>query len=337
MDLDLKTVLCNYPARTRPRDEPIPLGNAGGLSGSRLWRYQSGQGLLAARAWPIDGPPPAQLDRVHHWLNEASRVGFVPVPVPVVDLDGRTYREHAGRLWEVIPWLPGKADSDSPPTTSHVRAAFVALAVFHRALESHRIISPSPGILSRLEELKGLVSGGLSEIMGAIAKRPADPLGEPATLWVDLVRRSSDEMINELARASTMVIDRQPILRDARPEHFLFQGDRVSGLVDFGAMGVDTVAADLSRLASEWFDPGNSTLRDEGMRAYSSIRPLTLSEHSLFPIFQKSTLLLGPGRWVRWHFLEERVFQDPEAISKGLKRGVDRLTSAIGEISPRNR
>ena len=32
----------------------------------------------------------------------------------------------------------------------------------------------------------------------------------------------------------------QPCLRDARPEHFLFEGDRLTGLVDFGAMGVDS-------------------------------------------------------------------------------------------------
>ncbi len=335
MDLDLRTVLSNYPARARPWDDPIPLGNAGGLSGSRLWRYQSGQGPLTARAWPIDGPPPAQLDRVHHWLNEASRVGFVPVPV--LDLDGRSYREHSGRIWELTPWLSGAADGDSPPAAPHVRAAFVALAVFHQALRCHRIVSPSPGILLRFEELKGLVSGGLAEIVRAIAKRSADPLKEPASQWVDLVRKSSGEMIKELARASTMVIDRQPILRDARPEHFLFDGDRVSGLVDFGAMGVDTVAADLSRLASEWFDPGDLTRRDLGLNAYSAIRPITLSEHLLFHVFQKSTLLLGPGRWVRWHFLEERVFNDSQAVSRGLKRGVERLISAIGEISPMSR
>src|SRR4051794_28008121 len=104
MDRELKAILSEYPAVARPSAAPEPLGNAGGASGSRLWRFASGLGRLAARAWPPDGPDHARLEAIHGWLFEAGSLGFVPVPIR--GLDGRTVRQRSGRLWEVSPWMP---------------------------------------------------------------------------------------------------------------------------------------------------------------------------------------------------------------------------------------
>ena len=326
MDRDLRIVLQSYPAQSRPWDEPTSLGNAGGLSGSTLWRYHSGRGLLVAKAWPINGPPPAQIERVHHWLNEAVDVGFVPVPLTT--LHGRSYIESVGRHWEVVPWLPGEADPTRPPPLPRLRAGFVALATFHQILAKYQVVGPSPGVVLRLAELRGLLGGGLSTIVDAIGHHEGDPLQGPSFQWVKLVRESGPELIDVLSRASDIAIVRQPILRDARPEHFLFEGDRVSGLVDYGAMGVDTVAADLARLASEWIDPGEYRLRSEAFNAYESIRPLSAAERVVLEAIDRSTRMLGPGRWARWHFVEGRVFLDRNAVSRGLLRSLDRLNSA---------
>src|SRR3954451_19125801 len=103
-DDDLRAVLARYPAIARPCSVPEALGNAGGGSGARLWRFASGRGPLAARAWPPEANDCAALARIHLWLGEASALGFVPVPLAA--RDGRTLHEQAGRLWEVAPWLP---------------------------------------------------------------------------------------------------------------------------------------------------------------------------------------------------------------------------------------
>src|SRR5579864_5400676 len=102
MNENLRAILARYPATARPSSEPEPLGNAGGLSGARLWRFASGRGPLVARVWPPHGPDRAALQRVHLWLGQAGHTGFVPVPVPA--LDGQTLLQHAGRLWELAPW-----------------------------------------------------------------------------------------------------------------------------------------------------------------------------------------------------------------------------------------
>ncbi len=115
----------------------------------------------------------------------------------------------------------------------------------------------------------------------------------------------------------------QPCLRDARPEHLLFTGDRVTGLVDFGAMAIESVAADLSRLLADWVD-GERPARADALDAYSAVRSLDDAESDLLRVFEDSADLLGGGHWVRWHFVEGRVFNDPEAVLKGLERGADR-------------
>src|SRR5215467_1461086 len=99
---DLKALLAEYPAIARPCREPEALGNAGGWSGARLWRYESGRGRLVARAWPPEGPSRAVLEQIHRWLEETAKLEFVPIPLPA--LDGRTVHEQGGRLWEVSAW-----------------------------------------------------------------------------------------------------------------------------------------------------------------------------------------------------------------------------------------
>ena len=96
-------VLALYPSLIQPLSTPEPLGNAGGLSGSCLWRFQSGLGMLLARAWPIDGPRPFVLQQIHDWLAETEDLGFVPVPVR--GRDGRTLYGRDGRFWEVTRQL----------------------------------------------------------------------------------------------------------------------------------------------------------------------------------------------------------------------------------------
>ena len=116
----------------------------------------------------------------------------------------------------------------------------------------------------------------------------------------------------------------QPCLRDARPEHFLFEDDRVSGLVNFGAMGVDCVAGDLARLMGEWLN-GDSAARALALAAYERIRPLDAAEAALIDAFASSSALLIGEHWIRWHYLEGRRFDDPAAVAQGIARGVAQL------------
>lgn len=279
------------------------------------------------RAWPPDGPPRAALEQVHGWLEESGPLGFVPVPIR--GLDGRTLREQAGQFWEVTPWMPGAADPGPRPSPRRVAAGFSALAAFHQRLAHHQSTGTSPGLNARLRELGALTGGGFARLASVLERQEADPVAGLARRWVEVARAEAPPILHALRRAAGRDVERQPCLRDARPDHILFDGDRVSGLVDYGAMGMDSVAADLARLASEWIgrDP---ELRAVGFDAYAALRPVGPVETALIDVFERSASLLGPGHWVRWHFLDGRTFDDPTAVARGLEKGLRRLRPGPG-------
>src|SRR5262249_24985804 len=156
------------------------------------------------------------------------------------------------------------------------------------------------------------LAGGLEFYRRELSRQPLGPLRDLAERWLGLASGVADRVRADLARAKGVAVRRQPCLRDARPEHFLFQGDRVSGLVDFGAMGRESVAADLARLSSEWLgcDP---SLRDLAFQSYAASRALSVTELRLVSVFEEASDLLIAGHWIRWHFLEGRTFADPRA------------------------
>jgi len=122
-------------------------------------------------------------------------------------------------------------------------------------------------------------------------------------------------------------------LRDVRPEHFLFEADRLSGLIDFGAMGIESVAADLARLIGEWF-PDDHVLRALALAAYRQVRPLDASEAALIAALEATGDLLIAGHWLSWHYLDHRHFDDASAVARGVARGLHRLERLAERIRP---
>ena len=320
----LEELLSRYPLRAQPLSPPQSLGGAGGLSGARLWRYLSAQGPLVLRAWPPDGPRREHIEKVHRWLLMTADLGFIPVPIR--DQQGRTIEEYNGRLWEITPWMAGAADLTQPPSSARVRRAFKGLAAFHQRLAEERIEGLSPGLRQRFESVKQLELGGFDTLARAIERRRRGNLSncDAAMLWIRLAQTVAPEVQEPLRQASSRTVMLQPCLRDARPEHFLFEGDQLSGLVDFGAMVVDSVVSDLARLMGEWLDDDKPAVR-LALESYEQIRPLDAVETSLIGPFQSATALLIGERWIRWHFIEERHFDDRSAVTRGIARSIKQL------------
>ncbi len=325
-------LLARYGAGVQPQSVLESLGGAGGLSGARLWRFHSQAGLMVLRAWPPDGPGPEQLQRVHHWLFLTENMGFTPVPVR--DLAGRSLQDFEGAQWEIAPWLSGRAHSSQPPALAQLRAAFAGLAQFHERLACEQTEGVSPGLGLRTETVRHLVDGGLDRLETAIQRRLDSPRSHSAAAlnWLTLARTLAPRMLDALKKASAVNIRLQPCLRDARPEHFLFEGDSLTGVVDFGAMGIDAVSGDLARLIGEWLG-GDSTTRGRALEAYQGIRTLRPEEITLIDVFETSADLLIGERWVRWHYLENRRFDDPHAVANGLARGLRRIERLASHLT----
>src|SRR6267142_1271747 len=108
LDLTAHEVLGSFPAACRT-GVLTPLGNRGGFSGARLWRLQGPAGAFCLRAWPAGNPDRERLLGIHHLMKLAQAEGLSFVPTIVPTCTSATWREHAGRLWELTTWMPGRA------------------------------------------------------------------------------------------------------------------------------------------------------------------------------------------------------------------------------------
>ena len=326
-------VLSRYPLRVQPISRVRRLGNAGGSSGATLWQYRAADGEMALRAWPRHGPTLARLEMIHGRLGELSGLGLVPLPVPLPARDGRTVQHQDGLYWELAPWLPGTPALERPPAAGRVQSAFAALASVHRRLSGHGQRGASPGLRLGIRELEKLADGGLDVMVAALDRSQAEPQAVMGQRWVFLARATIPRLLPSLRDATRLQVTLQPCLRDVRPEHFLFEADRLSGLIDFGAMGIESVAADLARLIGEWF-PDDYALRALALAAYQQVRPLDASEAALIAALEATGDLLIAGHWLSWHYLDHRHFDDACEVARGVARGLHRLERLAERIRP---
>ena len=328
LDALLMGVLSEYPKSLQACSDPEALGNAGGLSGARIWRYESGVGTVAVRAWPQHRPERQTLERIHARLAEAAFLEFVPSPHAA--RDGATIQEAGSRFWEVSPWMPGEADPGRPPPMAKLSAGFLALGELHRAWARHRVRGPSRGIIIRVQEIGALRDGGFDELERAVPPHD-DPRCDLARRWLTVARSLAPRVLRSTRSDTERDGFIQPCVRDVRPDHLLFRGETLSGLIDYGALAVDSVAHDLARLLTEWVGP-NQTARAEALAAYESARPLDLTERALIGAFERTMCLLMGSYWIRWHFVQRRSFDDSAAVLLGLGRAnrrVDELANMI--------
>ena len=329
----VRSVLSGYPADCAPRGVE-PLGNAGGFSGAQFWRIDSDRGLLCLRCWPREHPSPARLDFIHHLLRHVHQGGFQRIPLPITPEPsaGSSYLAHSEHLWELTPWLPGVADDTIPPSPAKLRAALQTLAEFHVAAETfptttHGMLPPA-AIVDRLKTTRRWTSDELERLVSAMGSQTAldwPGLPELGQRIVQQFQINGASLAAELAVAAEMSVSTQPCIRDIWQQHVLFDGDNVTGFVDFGAARFDTVSTDISRLLGSLVadDPQQWRL---GLDAYLEVRSLSPQEIELTHILDRSSVLLSGLNWLRWIYLEGRSFSEKNTIQQRLSAILARLS-----------
>lgn len=323
---DLQIVLAAFGPACRSANV-VDLGAAGGFSGARFWRLQTEAGPLCLRRWPTEHPSVPRLGWIHSVLKHAATGGVSFIPLPRLTADGNSWVMHDGHLWEITPWLPGRADFHATPVGPHrearLRAALAALARFHVATANFGDgcrRGASPGISQRRERLQGLLSGGLVRLADGIRGEVWPELAACAPTLLRCFSVVADETLRLLTAAGGLEVPLTPCIRDVWHDHVLFTGDEVTGFVDFGAMRTDSVATDLARLLGS-LAGNDADAWQMGLDAYASVRALGGEERSLIEAFDRSGVLLSGVNWLEWVFLERRRFADRPAVL-GRMRGI---------------
>ncbi len=325
---DFERVLRLYPDDCQPISVE-PLVGHDGFSGAKIWRLTTPRGPLGLRKWPHEHPSPPRLEFIQAVLWHVDQEGFHLVPVPLETHHRHGYVRHAGHLWELAPWLPGMANYRQNPSPARLQNAMIALAQFHQAARSFPLPdtgpSRSPGILERLERLQWLISSGALEIGQAVAAEPWPEAALRARRLLELFPLVAAEIAPELTLAATIEVHLQPCIRDIWHAHVLFVRDEVRGLIDFGSLRPENVAADIARLLGSLAGDESSDWQ-RGLRAYQSVRQLSEDELRLVSTFDRSTVLMGGIQWLEWIYVEHREFANRAAVLARLDEFIARLS-----------
>jgi len=316
---EIPAILRYFPPGCQPT-RVEPLGSAGGLSGASFWRIVAPRGALVLRLWPIEHPTPEGLQFIHAVLQHAATRGMNILPVPIATTAGATFVRHDGYLWELAPWLPGNADYEKFPRVEKLRAAMTALAQFHLAVANFPTTpplapsrDPAPAVTHRLTHLHDLQTGGIDSLTRSIINTAWPDLALLAGQFVVELPRVVPLAIARLAPLADVPLPIQPCIRDVWHDHVLFEGDAVTGLLDFGAMQFDTPATDVARLLGSLVGD-DATGWHEGLAAYSAVRPLSNQESlAVFALDTAGTILAGCN-WIRWIYVDARQFETPSQI-----------------------
>ena len=327
---DIHPILRRYGQDCQPT-RAEPLGSAGGLSGAQFWRLATPRCTLLLRRWPVEHPTPDRLRFIHAVLRHAADRGIDFLPVPIATADGATLVSHAGHRWELAPWLPGVADYDRSPRAEKLHAAMAALAEFHKAVADFQtspplasLLRPAPAITTRLPRLRELELGGADALAQAITDSHWPELAPLARQFLAALPRAVPQAIRQLVPLADVKFPLQPCVRDVWHDHVLFDGDCVTGLVDFGAMQIDTPATDVARLLGSLVSDNEIGWR-AGVAAYTSVRPLSEQELAAVTALDASGTILAAANWIRWIYLDGRRFDNRKKIAARFKRLTDRI------------
>jgi homoserine kinase type II len=325
---ELIAVLRHFPLAPIERIEPLDM--AGGWSGSQIWRVLAGRKPYCLRKWPA-GQTAARLRLIHQILTHAAAEGIDFVPVPLSARSGEPLVPLAGHFWELAPWMPGRADYHEHPSPARLAAAMTALARFHVAtasLASGRCQPPDdvapPAIVERLNLVNQLLSGQFDRIAAAIRTGLSSDLDKRAATIVSLARHRLPPLREPLAAAAQLRLPLQPAIRDVHQDHVLFTGERVTGLVDFGALRIDTPLADVARIVGSLVGD-DSAGRQLALDAYSTVRPLSAGDRRLIDLLDIANTVLSGLNWLQWLYVDRRDMGPPEPIVRRLEEILTRL------------
>jgi homoserine kinase type II len=285
-DAAARLVLRHYPLG---RDGSLEsLGSRGGFSGAQLWRWSDGVATFCLRAWPDQGISSDRLELVLGWQRAARDAGLDFVPAIQATTNGERWVPFEGRLWHLETWMPGRADSRGQPTSRRVKEACRVLAQLHLVWQRGRAPTPAicPAVVRRLRFLSDW-------------RIPPRQVNDSAAVQraLRLLPRWIERLPQQLQAWTQRLTSVQPCLCDPWREHFLYEGDRLTGLIDFGALRLDAPAVDLARALGSLVEDDAEGWRI-GLEAYRSVRPFSATEEGLARALDRSGTVLGAANWL---------------------------------------
>lgn len=320
----------------RPRE-------ARGFSGALILRVRDGDRTWCLRRWPPGGITRSRLLGLHHFLRDLQAAGISVLAIPTPSAAGETFVEHHALLWQLEPWLPGRADFHVRTSEERLRSAMQTLAQIHRAAERYQCppagrqwfdthpAAPSPACRERLQIIRDWSTARCDQARAHLeAKAPA----EFCSVALDILRCfpiACGPVERELLALHDVPVPVHPCLRDIWHDHLLFTDEEVTGVVDPSAARTENVASDLSRLLGSLLEDDRPRW-EWALAAYHEVRPLSRDERRLITALDHSSVLLSGltwiDRWLQGHIDEQTL---PRVLPRlgAIRRRLEYVTAEV--------
>jgi aminoglycoside phosphotransferase (APT) family kinase protein len=323
LDHAARAMLAQFPSLAAHGVRTV-LPQRGGFSEAHVWRIgaESGSSFFL-RAWPLSTDS-QRVAWVHHLMARARVAGLDFVPCVFPAGSGQTGVMHAGRIWEVQQWMSGAADFHRHPTPIRLQAACTALGRVHAVwCNENQTVSTCPGVLRRValvSQWRDLVASGWRPLDAAPRQ---DPLHLVAVRALRVLPWHIEQASRQLRAVST-ALPLQPCLRDPWHDHYLFDGDCLTGLIDYGAVEIDHPAVDLARTLGSLVEDDDEAWH-AGVAAYRTVRALSQCEENLARLLDRSGVILSLARWLMRLFHAREVVADRPALARRLEQMLSRI------------
>ncbi len=198
----------------------------------------------------------------------------IPCPTPVHGRDGQTLRRLAGRAAVIVTFLKGMWPRR--PTLAHCAALGEAMARMHVAAADFSMTRPND-----------LSVAGWRPLFAAATASGDD-------VAADLVTEL-DEELTALEREWPVSLPSGVIHADLFPDNVFFDGDRLSGIIDFYFACSDFFAYDLAVCLNAWCFESDGSLNTTKARrlvnAYGEVRALSDDELDALPILARGAAM----------------------------------------------
>ncbi len=216
------------------------------------------------------------------WLVDfAEKLGW-PVAKPVPAGDGEPLVEHGGRFWAAAPLLPGTPGGGSTP--SAFRRMGETLAELHDNLSG--LGGPQRPGFGPAWDLDTLVQQWGAASFDALVEQ----LGTTRPDLAELIRNERVRNLRDLEMGGVEHLPLLPIHGDFHRFNLLWDGARITGIVDWDYSRRDVLIADLAPLL-EPFMPLEFELAKSLLEGYHSVRPLSGRERRLLIPMVRAGLL----------------------------------------------
>jgi homoserine kinase type II len=195
----------------------------------------------------------------------------IPSARPIPDLEGELLGELNDKPAALVSFLPGK--DVAQPAHAHCRAVGSMLARIHKAGLSYAASMENPRGLAWWKTVSPEIAGFLGTDEGALLKSE----------------------VGAQAAQNFAVLPQGAIHADLFRDNVLFEGERISGVIDFYFACTDTFLFDVAVCVNDWcVNPGGDI--DESRSAaltaaYAALRPFTASERAAWPVMLRAAAL----------------------------------------------